>query len=394
MQELVYIITPPATAFAACFLLWLAYGRDTKINRAVYPLYEAPKGLGVLECGILLDDVMNRKDLAYELYNLALNGIVKIGDDNYLHLLKQPKTAEYQSLTAGQKKLLEQLFGHINGRVEYPEMRLDCLNLKTSRIKKAIYDYLTELGYYETSPQGQRHAFYTIASFLMGGGIFWNIAIFISTFEDWDKVDPFSINNVSIFIPGWLLLGFFLAGMVIGIFGSFMGRKTEEGVKKKLEIYGFREFIVTAERDRVELFAKEMPEAYKQVLPFAFLFGVGEKWAITANNLAQLAVDEHLSMITGELDPETIEEAFEEKKNIIFFVINIILKNTIDALTNGTRGAIYRNFDKNGEYRAIIDREFSNKMDTEKLLEFSAHLPPEARKKIVEKAVNEMGNLK
>jgi len=49
--------------------------------------------------------------------------------------------------------------------------------------------------------------------------------------------------------------------------------------------------------------------------------------------------------------------------------------------------AITRNFDRNGEYRDIIDKEFSDKMDMESLLEFSAHLPPEARKKLVDKAI-------
>jgi hypothetical protein len=67
------------------------------------------------------------------------------------------------------------------------------------------------------------------------------------------------------------LLGFFLAGLIVGLFGNLMGSKTTEGVKKKLEIQGFREFIITAERDRVELFAKATPEQYKKILPYTFL---------------------------------------------------------------------------------------------------------------------------
>jgi hypothetical protein len=390
MQELLYIIGPPAIAFAACFLLWLAFGRDTKIDRAVYPIYRAPEGLGVLECGILLDDVMNRKDLAYELYNLALNDIVKIGDDKYAYLQVSPESERYKSLTEGQQKLLEALFSHSYGRVQNPAMRLDCLNLKTSKIKKAVYDHLTAQGYYRTSPQAQRKVFYSFASLLMGGGIVWNIVMFFVLMEDWKLTERIYRNDAPIFIPGWLVLGLLLAGLVVGIFGSFMGRKTAEGVKKKLEIYGFREFIVTAERDRIEFFARTEPEQYKQVLPYAFLFGVGEQWAVTADDLARLSTDEHLSRITADMDPETIEEAFEEKKNIVFFLINLILKNVFEGIAGGINHSLSRNFDRNGEYRAVIDREFSGKMDTEKLLEFSAHLPPEARKRIVEKSMDDM----
>jgi len=60
-------------------------------------------------------------------------------------------------------------------------MRLASLNLKTSKIKKAVYEYLTELGYFKKSPQGQRQFFYTVASLLMGGGIFYNLAILTLT---------------------------------------------------------------------------------------------------------------------------------------------------------------------------------------------------------------------
>jgi len=102
MQELIYIALAPIIAFICCLLLWLAIGRDAKLDRAVYPLYEPPSNLGVLECGILLDDVMHRKDLAYELYNLILNDYIKLGNDNYIYLQITPTSPQYKALSGKQ----------------------------------------------------------------------------------------------------------------------------------------------------------------------------------------------------------------------------------------------------------------------------------------------------
>jgi hypothetical protein len=390
MQELVYVLAPPACAFILCFLLWLALGRDPKVTGTIYPLYEPPQGLGVIETGILLDDVLNRKDLAYELYNLILQRIIEIGDDNYLYLNALPENAAYKSLSGGQQKLLDSLFSASYGRVQKPAMRLDTLSFKTSAIKDAVYDYLAAQGYYHKSPKKQRQAFYSSAFTLMTAGIVWNVAIFILLF-DFHSKKPNEMNPMlHMFIPWELVLGLFLAGFIIGIFGSFMGRKTPEGVKKQLEIYGFREFIITAERDRIELVAKEVPEQYKKTLPYAFLFGVGDQWAITADDLAELSINEHLDKITADIDPETIEEAFEEKKNILFFIVNAILKSIFDGISNGTKASLSRRFDRNSEYRRIMEEDVMGKYDDYKLMALANEMPPEIKSKIVEKNLEDL----
>jgi hypothetical protein len=54
MQELIYIALAPIIAFICCLLLWLAIGRDAKLDRAVYPLYEPPSNLDVLNAAFSL----------------------------------------------------------------------------------------------------------------------------------------------------------------------------------------------------------------------------------------------------------------------------------------------------------------------------------------------------
>jgi len=55
---------------------------------------------------------MNRKDLAYELYNLILNDYIKLGNDNYIYLQITPTSPQYKALSGGQQRLLDTLFSH------------------------------------------------------------------------------------------------------------------------------------------------------------------------------------------------------------------------------------------------------------------------------------------
>jgi hypothetical protein len=45
--------------------------------------------------------------------------------------------------------------------------------------------------------------------------------------------------------------------------------------------------------------------------------------------------------------------------------------------------------DRNGEYRDLADKEFSDKLEMERLLQLSARLPAETKKKLVDKAIND-----
>ena len=54
--------------------------------------------------------------------------------------------------------------------------------------------------------------------------------------------------------------------------------RTDEGTKELGDIIGLREFIVVAEKDRLEMMAKEEPRLFFAVMPYAYVLGVYDEW--------------------------------------------------------------------------------------------------------------------
>lgn len=86
----------------------------------------------------------------------------------------------------------------------------------------------------------------------------------------------------------FMLLGYYfeafflLAICVVMLFSVLLSRKiriyTKEGGEKLGKIIGFKEFIDTAEADRIKMMVEKNPNLYYDVLPYAYVLGVSDKW--------------------------------------------------------------------------------------------------------------------
>ena len=64
----------------------------------------------------------------------------------------------------------------------------------------------------------------------------------------------------------------------IGIIVRKFNVRTEEGMKKLGDIIGLKTFIEVTEKERLEMLAKENPDLFYNVLPYAYVFGIYETW--------------------------------------------------------------------------------------------------------------------
>jgi uncharacterized membrane protein len=121
-------------------------------------------------------------------------------------------------------------------------------------VKESLYKQLVSGGYFPSHPEKVRNVFK------------WSgIALIVVSF---------------FFLPHWgMKLSFVLSGIFILIFSRFMPRKTKKGSLARESILGFREFIERAEKDRIERLAKDDPTLFDRVLPYALVFGLGDRWA-------------------------------------------------------------------------------------------------------------------
>lgn len=325
MTDLFYLFGIPAIAGVVGFLLWALWGRDETERSAVFPIYEPPEGLTVLEAAVLVDDILQSRDMAFELYDLYFKGIVDFEENEYLKLNFAIESPEVAALPSTQQKVLRMLF-----KRDAKALRLDSesTQFKMTEIKQMVYKNLAEEGYYAISPDRQRKVFYWIANLLMAGGLVFNTMAFV---EWWQRGGIFFLNN-GLFLPWSTVAGLFLAGIVIGIFGRLMAKKTPAGVKKLKQVLGFKMFVMTAEKDRIVHFLKHDPLVYKKILPYAFLFGVEDRWLAPCEELNIKLLDTDLKKLTFNMDMEAFEKVFEEKHNVVFALFNIVFYSLAQAV--------------------------------------------------------------
>lgn len=71
----------------------------------------------------------------------------------------------------------------------------------------------------------------------------------------------------------------FVCAAVGGLLSTHIKRLTKYGAKLTGEILGFKEFIETAELDRLNALVEENPQYFYNVLPYAYVMGLSDKWS-------------------------------------------------------------------------------------------------------------------
>ncbi len=61
-------------------------------------------------------------------------------------------------------------------------------------------------------------------------------------------------------------------------FGFFMTKKTKKGTLFYQKLLGFKEFIKSVEKDRLQEFLKQDENYFDKVLPYAIVFDMADKW--------------------------------------------------------------------------------------------------------------------
>jgi hypothetical protein len=254
-----------ALPFLTLFLIsyvWYSMGRDPDGNGVLAVRYEPPADITPAEAGTLIDESADILDITSTVIDLAVRGFLKIEEtestkfiffsdrDYKLVKIREPGEGE---LKAHEHKVLSGLFGAGKEEVMISDLKNNFYKVLPP-IKKALYQELISSRYFPSNPENIRKIFKWI-----GVGI---IVVSMFLFQSWG-----------------IKLSIALSGLFILIFSRFMPRKTKKGSLAKEELLGFREFIERAEKDRIEKLAKDDPTLFDRVLPYALIFGLGDRWA-------------------------------------------------------------------------------------------------------------------
>lgn len=80
----------------------------------------------------------------------------------------------------------------------------------------------------------------------------------------------------TIYLVGFIIC--IICTYLINLFYLIMSKRTEYGTKILGEINGFKNFLETAEKDKLESLVNDDPAYFYNILPYAYVLGVSDKW--------------------------------------------------------------------------------------------------------------------
>lgn len=303
------------------FFLWSLFGRDPRVVKTVefYP----PEEISPAEVGYIVDGIVDPKDLISLVIYFAEKGLLTIQeleDDEFLLIKNMEISNAYKSYESSffnglfyqrDSVTLSELKGTFYPTYQnssallrnyYKKNKATRIFTHSSLGARALGILLMMLPVFAVILLGPIYAMlpseYSILGIpitvLTAGG--YALAIYAH-----DKRDATSMLKFkATFIGGIIMMGIgllMLAGFSIFFIGLTIGAlalvssvisfsftmKMKQRTKKSAEllgkILGFKEFIRTAELDRIKKLCDENPEYFYNVLPYAYVLGLNEKWA-------------------------------------------------------------------------------------------------------------------
>jgi len=259
----------PLPILILMFVVWWFKGRDTKAQ-GVIPIYSVPEGFSPLIASFVNNMSLKDKDISATLIDLAIKGYIKIEQVSksqyFFHNLK--KSSNWDNLTSYEKEILNGLF--ISGGSEKDSVSNGSLKERfyttVSKVKRLVEtEAVKNKKYFEGSPSLKRGIFTAIG---IGFGFLMSLL---------SSISPFYI------------LGGVVSGIIIIIFGFFMGKRSREGVLAYHEMLGLKMYIDLAEEERIKFFNNpdkfEQIKLFETLLPYAMIFGLEKKWAKEFENI-------------------------------------------------------------------------------------------------------------
>lgn len=298
-------------------LLWLFVGRDDPIIPTVefYP----PEDMDPLEIAYIGNDKVESKDISTQFMYFANKGYVKINSpDGKSFTMTRIRDID-MSEDVHSRQIFYSLFNN-RDTVELSDLP-ESFGEVAFGINREVIDSMGSLkqNFSAVSKMGRRLGllfcllipimagyFYGYLSFVGFGGLLLGgiigIVIFLAMSGLLARTDAFRTKKNPVGIAFGLIIIFFAIGAgafimsgypllaIVFCVSELAAVVATIFVRRRMnnEIYGrvlgFREFIKTAEYDRLKMLADEDPEYYFNILPYAQIFGMTTKWTEKFSN--------------------------------------------------------------------------------------------------------------
>lgn len=263
--------TLPIIFIVVSIILWKKYGKDEKPVETVefYP----PEGFNSLDVGYFYDGKVKNNHVISLLVYLANKGYIEIKEieKNGLftkkHTYQINKIKEYDGGNSTEKVFFEGLFDcGTNGIVKEEDLvdefykTIADVSKQEERVHKA--DLYTK--------QSGRKSMIVAFLFMI------NIFITIFCFGNYTSENYFTFQEHTLDLIETIYN--VTASVILFITLAKMPKRTEYGTEMLGKIKGFRNFLETAEKDKLEKLVKEDPKYFYNILPYTYSLGVSKVW--------------------------------------------------------------------------------------------------------------------
>ena len=275
-------VIPLIGVFVAIYL-WNRYGKDDTVIETVefYP----PEGLNSLEIAYLYKGHADSKDVVSLLIYLANNGYLRIDEIKKKGAVSKSKTFKFVKLKDydGDRELERMFFDELfsYGRKVDGKKTVTEKDLK-NRFYKVINRVLSKIN----TPKNHKKIFEDTSKktlCVVGLIIISLLIILLKPLYEYFGTISFNILYMvqALLYNKVCLIGFLIgiACVVIMIICTvFMKKRNRYGNEILGKIKGFKNFLETAEKDKLEAMVKDDPEYFYKILPYTYVLNVSDKW--------------------------------------------------------------------------------------------------------------------
>lgn len=318
------------------YIIWLKrdrFGLDED-RRSIIVQYSPPKGLSVLQAGLLYDKNLGRDDFYAALLELNYLGYVKIEEDEGGEgVVIQRISATRGELSSDQRGLLEALFENsdVFSTIEASSSQYNTLYNRINTIYNRLYIWAQDEGYTVDNLSTLRGRILKKILFISLPISIFSVVIAMNRYYTGEELSYILFSISVALLPGFLASFFYSSLKIrgsafgvgilvwfmlmewelfplqrgldaVGIVGSYitpivlsfivlmslvwkMGRYRKKGEDVRLALKGLEEFMKSVKED--EMSRRIEVESYytEKLLPYAVLFGQVNHWFQTYENL-------------------------------------------------------------------------------------------------------------
>lgn len=260
MIKLSTMVIIPLVCLAFVLFVWLKYGRDKQVIETVefYP----PEGMNSADVAHWYKGKLPKKDIVALLIELANEGYIAIhdGDEAGSGAYRIERIKPYpHDLDEDKKRFFEGLFESGKDIVTVDDLK--------NKFYRTLNQISSNYGY-----SGKKDRIHSLTStrlqllcwLLVIACLVLDVVILANVLGGNERFLPFGIGVVILVGTFWL--------------ARYVPSRTEESHRNLEKITGFKKFLETAEKDRLEMLVHEDPKYFYNILPFAYVLDVSDKW--------------------------------------------------------------------------------------------------------------------